>query len=723
MLRKILLLTSGLMIAGLFFTLWFFSGLNTQTAPDYSGDESLFGISSNASIVRGESGLPFISTSSENDFAFSLGYLQAQDRLWQMVWLRKEMKGETAALLGEKAVDWDVLIRMLGIETRAAELVKSLSEAEKQRLQAYTRGVNEYIRIHETRLPFEFALLDQKPEPWKPEHSAGIFLLYKWRNLIPEFKRKLLPYIMNQPDYRAFSSVLLPENSLSISEKFNPDSTRKNEIYKSPLWLLDENGWSFSISAFGENLTGTHDPLIMIEQLGPNDLPVSNYPVSGRVGEQLTGLLFGMPGTPWFLAGIQKDQAWIVSGFSDSLEVGTVAVPPQSLRVPLSIEVKDRLKIDLLVPMVASTTLFPGMITGLPGDSLQIYMRGINWNVSNDLNQLSGLPGKAGSNSKAGNFIFRSISTDKKSTALWADKIISKSDTLTVSQIKNKVKSVKTDSSLFNLIYNFRQNGHFQVTDFQNLSELLDGLEGLQIKSKILPVLTQDTSNSIRQNLVYLDSWQGELDHKSIGTSVFFTWKYMFLRNWLESDLGNDLFSLWVSDSRNSDKVLNSLLTGSDSIQSSLLPVTEDPVGLTINHAFKDAIGYLQDNLGVNSFNWRWENVNQITFHHKLEHLSGDFSLKIELSDGGKPSNPIFNAPLFSQFRQKQVQVSVLSVVANFHEPNLVQILCPTGISGNPNSPFYSNLSQPWSNQLWTIINTGPVQNEAVHTFILRPGK
>ncbi len=183
------------------------------------------------------------------------------------------------------------------------------------------------------------------------------------------------------------------------------------------MWLLDENGWSFSISAFGENLTGTHDPLIMIEQLGPNDLPVSNYPVSGRVGEQLTGLLFGMPGTPWFLAGIQKDQAWIVSGFSDSLEVGTVAVPPQSLRVPLSIEVKDRLKIDLLVPMVASTTLFPGMITGLPGDSLQIYMRGINWNVSNDLIQLSGLPGKAGSNSKAGNFIFRSISTDKKSTA------------------------------------------------------------------------------------------------------------------------------------------------------------------------------------------------------------------------------------------------------------------------------------------------------------------
>lgn len=723
MLRKILLLTSGLVIAGLFFTLWFFSGLNTQTAPDYSGDESVFGISSPASLLRGESGFPFISASSENDFAFSLGYLHAQDRLWQMVWMRKEMKGETAALLGEKAVEWDILIKMLGIETRAAELVKSLPDAEKQRLQAYTRGVNEYIRIHETRLPFEFALLDQKPEPWKPEHSAGIFLLYKWRNLIPEFKRQLLPYILNLPDYRAFSQVLLPGNSIPDDAKTNPDSSRVKENFNPPLWLLDENGWSFSMSAFGENLTGTHDPLVMIEQSGPNQLPLNNYPVSGRVGEQLTGFLFGMPGTPWFLAGIQKDQAWSVSGFSDSLEVGSVNVLPQALRVPLSIEVKDRFKIDLLVPVLSSTTLFPGRLTGLPDDSVQIYMRGINWNLSTELYQLSGMPGRAGTIGKSGNISFKSILADKNSTGLWADKIIANSDTFTVSQIKERVKTVKTDSSLFNLIYNFRQNGHFQADDFQNLAELLDGIKGLQIKSRILPVLNRDTSNSIKQNLVYLDSWQGELDHKSIGTSVFFTWKYMFLRNWLEEDLGPGLFSFWVSDSKKSDQVLNSILNGSDSFGMLLLPVTSVPVDLTVKHSFDDAISYLQNNLGVNSFNWRWENVNQITFHHRLENLSGEIPLRVDLLDGGEPSNPLFNGPLFSQDRQKYSQVSILKVVADFHEPNLIHLLCPTGISGNPISPFYSNLSLRWSNQMWSLINTGPVQNDAVHTFILRPGK
>lgn len=723
MLRKILLLTGGLLIAGLFFIPWFFSGLNTQTAPDYSADESVFGLTSVITVNRDETGLPFISGSSENDFAFSLGYLQAQDRLWQMIWLRTEMKGETAALLGENAVEWDLLVKMLGIETRAAELVKSLSEAEKQRLQAYSRGVNEFIRIHETRLPFEFALLDKKPEPWKPEHSAGILLLFKWRYLIPEFKRKLLPHLLNLPEYRAMKSVLLPNQTVPNSFNQRQDSSITGFHYSAPGWILSENGWSFSISAFGEKLTGTSSPMVMVSQTGACNLPLENYLVSGRVGEQLTGLLAGIPGTPWFFGGIQKNKTWVVSGFSDSLDVGIINVPAQALRIPLSIEIKDHAKLDFLVPVLSSTLLLPQRLTGYPGDSIQVFLRGLNWKIDSDIPYLSGLSHQIPDKNHGGTIRFKVVADEKISTEKWAEKIITSNDTLSLGQIKNHVKLVKTDSSLFNLIYNFKKNGYLQVTDFQNLNEILDGIEGLKIKNKILPVLNSDSGKSIKQNLIYLNSWQGEQDPKSIGTSIFYTWKFMFFKNWLQEELGSDLFSIWLSDNQNCQTVLNKILLENTSFSKSGMPVTDEPVDLAIRHAFEDAIRYLQNNLGVNSFNWRWEIVNQASLNHKLNYLIPDIPLKVNLPDGKKPSNPVFNFPLFSAERQHSGQINQMIICANLNQPNLIYFLCPAGLSGNPLSPFFTNFSEKWSDQNWTVVNTGPIQTQPVYTLILRPGK
>lgn len=723
MLRKILLLTGGLLIAGLFFIPWFFSGLNQQTAPDYSADESVFGISSVVTATRGETGFPFISSSSENDFAFSLGYLQAQDRFWQMNWLRAEMKGESAKILGKDAVEWDLLIKMLGIETRAADLVKSLPEAEKQRLQAYTRGVNEYLRIHENRLPFEFALLDQKPEPWKPEHSAGILLLYKWRNLIPEFKRKLLPHLLNLPDYRALRSVLLPDFRDFSEKNITSDSSLAGHPYKAPFWLLSENGWSFSLTAFGAKLTGTGEPMVMMNQTGSNNLPLDNFLVSCRVGGQLTGLLAGVPGTPWFLGGIQKNKTWIVSGFSDTLEVGIVKVQNEALRVPLSIFVKGEVKLDFLVPVLSSTVLLPAKLTGYPDDSSQVYLRGLNWDIKTAIPFLSGMTDQVPLGGTSGSFKFRSIQNEKVSTQNWADRILTGNDTLSFSQIKSMIQSVKKDSSLFNLVYNYRKNGHLQIEDFQNLNEILDGIEGLRVKNRILPVLADDSSKSIKQNLVYLNSWQGEQDQKSIGTSIFYIWKFMFLKNWLEAELGPDLFELWITDWRNSNKVLNSITLENPSNPDKKMPVTEEPLDLAFKHAFEDAIMYLQNNLGVNSFNWRWEIVNQVTLSYKLSSFAGDTRLKISLPDGKKPSNSLFNYPLFTAERERYTQFDQFNAVAGFNLSNLVYLIYPAGISGNPVSPFFSNLSEHWTDQTWTILNTGPVQTQPDFTLILRPGK
>jgi penicillin G amidase len=121
-------------------------------------------------VARDEWGVPHISAASDEDLFFAQGYVAAQDRLWQMEMWRRAAEGRLAEILGPQAVPRDRLARLLKYRpargTIDDEELTSYHPEARRLMTAFVNGVNAFIAQHADRLPVEFVLTGIKPEPW-----------------------------------------------------------------------------------------------------------------------------------------------------------------------------------------------------------------------------------------------------------------------------------------------------------------------------------------------------------------------------------------------------------------------------------------------------------------------------------------------------------------------------------------------------------------------------
>src|SRR5262245_11483319 len=122
------------------------------------------GLSAPVSIVRDAHGVPHINAKTDDDAFFAIGYVQAQDRLWQLELQRRTIHGELSDVFGTSAVQEDVWFRTLDVYSAAKTAWPALSSQAKASLAKYTAGVNAGIAAQH-RLPMEFSLLGVKPKP------------------------------------------------------------------------------------------------------------------------------------------------------------------------------------------------------------------------------------------------------------------------------------------------------------------------------------------------------------------------------------------------------------------------------------------------------------------------------------------------------------------------------------------------------------------------------
>lgn len=140
-------------------------------------------LKSNVTIYRDANGIPYVYATYDSDMFFAVGYLQAQDRLFQMDIQRRLFSGTLSEVLGNTTLGNDIFMRSVGLERSAQEVYNALynnatvnhdvhSQKLLDSLIAYTNGVNYYID-HLKVLPFEFQLLGYKPTHWNPVDSIA----------------------------------------------------------------------------------------------------------------------------------------------------------------------------------------------------------------------------------------------------------------------------------------------------------------------------------------------------------------------------------------------------------------------------------------------------------------------------------------------------------------------------------------------------------------------
>jgi len=156
---------------------WFGYAQLRQSLPQ-AGDRSVAkGLAADVHITRDAHGVPHIRASSDMDAYFAMGYLHAQDRLWQLELARRVAQGRLAEVLGQQALSSDIWMRTLDIHGAAERAWPALAPDAKRSLQAYADGIN--ARLDEgTTLPPEFLLLGVTPERWTPIDSLAWFKVF-----------------------------------------------------------------------------------------------------------------------------------------------------------------------------------------------------------------------------------------------------------------------------------------------------------------------------------------------------------------------------------------------------------------------------------------------------------------------------------------------------------------------------------------------------------------
>ena len=176
-LKKVALVVLLLLLAAASAGLWY----RSASQPQVEGTRTLKGLGAEVDIVRDAHGIPHIYAKSPADAYFALGYVHAQDRLWQMELNRRIPAGRLAEVLGPNAVDTDRFIRTLGVRRNAERILGNLSQQTRDALDAYTRGVNAYLEDRSGPLPPEFLLTGAPaPEPWSPVDSIGWQTMMAW---------------------------------------------------------------------------------------------------------------------------------------------------------------------------------------------------------------------------------------------------------------------------------------------------------------------------------------------------------------------------------------------------------------------------------------------------------------------------------------------------------------------------------------------------------------
>ncbi|MCZ6775540.1 MAG: penicillin acylase family protein [Ignavibacteria bacterium] len=151
-----------------------------KSFPITSGTISVAGLDEHVDVLRDEYGVPLIRARNEHDLFFALGFVHAQDRLWQMDVVRRAGEGRLSELFGDVTVPFDRMFRIIGIRMIAQDILESLSSESKKSLQSYSEGVNAFINMNKGKYPVEFDLLGYVPEPWLPLHSVVIMRLMAW---------------------------------------------------------------------------------------------------------------------------------------------------------------------------------------------------------------------------------------------------------------------------------------------------------------------------------------------------------------------------------------------------------------------------------------------------------------------------------------------------------------------------------------------------------------
>jgi len=725
-----------------------------QSVPKTSGAVSLEVAEEPIEVTFSKYGVPLIQAQNAPDAYMTLGYLHAQDRLWQMDMIKRLGQGRLSELVGEKALVLDKMMRAFDLEALAAADYEAIEV--KDALRAYTRGVNAYIQHNRDFLPPEFIMLGHTPEYWNPEDSllwGRVMALMLSNDVRAEFQRFHLAETLSPAQIRDLYPAY-PEGAPVSIPTFDPGrwalvgdtlESLDNELEA----LLPELGGSNAWAVSGE-MTETGKPILAGDPHLSYGAPGFWYLVRMEFpGTVLAGAT--MPGSPYVLVGHNNHVAWsMTTSYADTQDILLLEAPVISSTKPHTIQVRGEDPVTFVaqstpdgpvlnnvledneVPANGASVVLKSVALQ-PGNTTAAALQDMNWATST-AEFLAALKQFV---TPSQNIVF--AGTDGNIGMLTAGKIPlrlnaqtgfmpqTSAPQWTYIPFKDLPFAYNPDKTNSVINANNKPMGedypYFMGSEFQppyraqRIEQLLK--TPIQWNLDDMATLQQDTASLMALDLLpllltninaesltgptleaykKLNVWQGDMNKDAPEPYIFITFLDHLERMILSDKLPEDYFK---SRRHFNPLFVKKALSENESAWCDLknsIPV-ETCLQLTTN-AFQTAMEEITNTYGIDTNNWRWADAHEAVFPHPIYQfipLVGDLIRVSTPVDGGpetvnRQSPALYNdeAPYASRHGANLRAVFDLSNL-----DNSLFMMAP-GQSGHLLSPHERDLLGPW---------------------------
>ncbi len=232
-----------------FVAVWLYS---RSLYPTYQGERSLANISDQVTVFFDDYGVPHINAQNQKDGYTALGYVHAQDRLWQMELIRRIAPGRLSEIFGERLLESDLFFSGLGLVENATKSIANLDKNSEPYLytMAYLDGINQFIEKGPT--PIEYSLIGLEKTKFTINDVYHVFgymsfsfaIAHKTDPLLQEVKEKLGQAYLNE------LGIPIDSNTAVMKSQKNPELRASfakamtaifNELPISP--FIGSNSW------------------------------------------------------------------------------------------------------------------------------------------------------------------------------------------------------------------------------------------------------------------------------------------------------------------------------------------------------------------------------------------------------------------------------------------------------------------------------------------------
>jgi penicillin G amidase len=304
---------------------YFIERMLKASLPDYSGELKTSSIKNNIEIYRDSMAVPYIIADSDEDAAFALGYLHAQERLFTMDLARRAGEGRLSELLGEKTIPFDKMFRTIGIKRKIENNFHLYNPKVISILESYSAGINLYVKEANGKYPIEFDVLGYDPYEWEPIHSLIIVRLLGWElnmswwvdftfaQIVQKFGKERALEIL--PDYPENAPYVIPSDYKKLTS-LNSSLIETDKQFRKLLGIygthLGSNNWvvNAKMSASGKPIIA-NDPHLAFSAPGKFYAAViksKNWNAAGVTIPGVPGIVIGKnDNISWTMTNIMND--------------------------------------------------------------------------------------------------------------------------------------------------------------------------------------------------------------------------------------------------------------------------------------------------------------------------------------------------------------------------------------------------------------------------------